>query len=247
LGTAVSLSALASLACSIPATTRVSASVAHIHGPARVWVALAAAALVPMLLAILVLRIAREGLRAFGGAGWQLRAYGAALWLTSLLIELSLFGRLLRATTHHHALAGVAFAFGALAMAMASGLGSVRLVAILNAASRVWRFLVGSVVALSALGALGWVAFGLSRAASRDEASAAAAATVVDTLAFALGAVLAAAPSLVRRRALALVGSPIALVIAALGLSILRDAALCQAIDRRAPMFALAAQWVRNG
>src|SRR5258708_35881669 len=72
LGTAVSLAALSALACSIPATTRVPDSVAHIHGPARVWIALAAVPLVPMLIAILLLRAARPGCRAFGGAGCEL-------------------------------------------------------------------------------------------------------------------------------------------------------------------------------
>jgi hypothetical protein len=251
LGTAVSLAALAALACSIPATTRVAGSVAHIHGPARVWIALAAVALIPMLIAILVLRAARQGLLAFGGAGWELRAYGVALWLTSLLVELSLFGRLLRATTHNHALAGVAFALGALAMAGASALLCARVVTLLNLASMALRFLLGGFVALSALGALGSVLWGFARAASHDEASAAAAATFVDTLSFALGAVLAlvvteaTGRSIARR--LALVGPPIALVIGALGVSILRDGALCRAIDQRAPLFALAMHWVHHG
>jgi len=247
LGTAVSSAALAALACAIPATIRVAASVANIHRPTRVWVALAAAALVPMFLAILVLRGAREGLRSFGGAGWELRAYGASLWLAALLVELSLLGRLLRATTHNHALAGVAFALGALAMATASALACARLVTILGAASVASRWLLEVVVAFAALGALAWVILGFSRAALHDEASATAAATVVDTLAFALGAVLAAGPSLVRWRALALVGPPIAVVIAALGLSILRDERLYRAIDQRAPLFAVVAQWVRSG
>ncbi|HEV3191606.1 MAG TPA: hypothetical protein VGY54_13950 [Polyangiaceae bacterium] len=247
------MAALAALACSIPATTRVSGLVSHLHGPARVWIALAAVALLPMLIAILVLRAARQGLRAFGGAGWELRAYGVVLWLASLLVELSLFGRLLRATTHNHALAGVAFALGALAMATASALLCARVVTLLNRGSMALRLLLGGFVSFGVLGAYGLVLLGFSRAASHDEASAAAIAVFVDTLSFALGAVLALfvtearGRALARRRALALVGPPIALVIGALGLSILRDGALSRAIGERAPLFALVAHWMYNG
>ena len=247
LATAVSSAALAALVCSIPATTRVSAPLAHLHSPARVWIALAAGALLPMLVAILVLRGARKGLRTFGGSAWELPAYGAALWFATLLVELSLLGRLLRATTHNHALAGVAFALGALATAVASALVCIRVVALLNAASPESRLLFESVVALGALGALGWGLVGFSRAVLLDEASAAAAATVVDTLAFGLAAVLAAGPSLVRWRALALAGAPIALVVALLGGSMSRDGALSRAIEQRAPLFALLTHWVRGG
>jgi len=253
LGSAVSLAALAALACSIPATTRVSGLVAHLHGPAQVWIALAALAFLPMLMAILVLRAARQGLRAFGGAGSELRAYGVALWLASLLVELSLFGRLLRATTHHHALAGVVFALGALAMAAASALLCARVVTLLNRGSIGMRLLLGGFVSFGALGALGLVLLGFSRVASHDEASAGAVATFVDTLSFALGAVFAlfvteaTGRSLSRRRALALVGPPIALVIGVLGLSILRDGDLSRAIEQRAPLFARVAQWMHNG
>src|SRR5260370_19944491 len=111
-GTAVGLAAGAALAPALPATMRISGALASGHGLGHVWLALAAATLGPMVAAIVVLRGAREGLRAFGGSGAGLRIYGVGLWLASLLVGLSLFGGILRATTHHHALAGVTFACG---------------------------------------------------------------------------------------------------------------------------------------
>src|SRR5579872_5733842 len=106
-GTAVGLGVAASLGCTLPAALRVSGSGLTDAGPLRAWVALAAAALGPMIATVLILRAARDGLRAFGGEGAELRAYGAGLWLASLLVGFSVFGSVLRATTHHHALAGV--------------------------------------------------------------------------------------------------------------------------------------------
>jgi hypothetical protein len=46
---------------------------------------------------------------------------------------------------------------------------------------------------------------------------------------------------------LALAGAPIALVVALLGWSMVRDAALSRAIEQRAPLFALLTHWVRGG
>jgi hypothetical protein len=249
LGTAVGLGATASLICVLPATLRVAA--ASPEGAARVWIALGAAALVPMVGAVVVLRGAREGLRAFGlrsqpeldvgGAGSndaaERRAYGIVLWLASLLVLLSAFGSVLRATTHHHALAGVTYAIGALFLAIGSAIGCARVVAILAAASEGARRAGGALLAVVTAAALAWIAVRFLRAASADAASASAAATVVDVLAFLLAAGFAARPSFSGRRALALVGPPVAVTVLVLGLVTLYDGALRTAIDERAPAF----------
>jgi hypothetical protein len=249
LGTAVGLAAAASLACVLPATMRVAA--ASPEGATRVWIGLGAAALGPMVAAVLVLRGAREGLRAFGlraPAGpeseWapsneaaDRRAYGIVLWLASLLVLLSVYGSVLRATTHHHALAGVTYAIGALALAVGSAIGCARIVAILAGASDGVRRAGGAVLAVVTAAALAWVAVRFLRAASVDAASATAAATVVDVLAFSLAAGFAARPSFAGRRALALVGPPVALTILVLGVVSLLSASLRGAIDERAPAF----------
>lgn len=236
-GTAVGLAAAAALACALPAAMRVAAALGA-EGTGRAWTGLAASALVPMVATVVTLRGAREGLRAFGGPGAELRAYGMALWAVWLVVALALFGSVLRATTHQHALAGVTFAFGALALAVSLALASARIVELLRVASpRVRRGgAVGLVFVTVCL--LGWIGVRFLRAATHDPASAAAAGTIVDILAFALAAVFAARRTLASRRALAVVGPPVAVAIAALGFSALRDSPLRAAIDERAPAFA---------
>jgi hypothetical protein len=236
-GTAVGLALIAALACAFPAALRVSALGAGPGETMRAWVALSAAAIGPMIGAVVVLRSAREGLRAFGGPGAELRAFGVGLWVASLLVALAIFGGALRATTHHHALAGVTFAAGAVALAIGTALLCVRIVAILRDASAGARRILVIALSLLALLAIGVVGLRFMRAAAHDPASSAAAGTVVDVLAFALGALFAARRSLATRRELALLGPPIAVFIAAVGASTLRDGPLLDAIDERAPAF----------
>jgi hypothetical protein len=249
LGTAVGLAAAASLACVLPATLRIAGSSSE--GATRVWIALGAAALGPMVAAIVVLRGAREGLRAFGlqprpgtGDDWgpsseaaERRAYGIVLWLASLLVLLSVYGSVLRATTHHHALAGATYAIGALVLAIGSAIACARIVAILSGASDGVRRVGGAFLAIVTAAALAWVAVRFLRAASADPASAAAAATVVDVLAFTLAAGFAARPSFAGWRAVALIGPPVAATVLVLGAVTGRDIALRTAIENRAPAY----------
>jgi hypothetical protein len=208
------------------------------EGTGRAWTGLAAAALVPMVATVVILRGAREGLRAFGGPGAELRAYGAALWAVWLLVALALYGSVLRASTHHHALAGVTFAFGALALAVGLAFASARLVTILRDASPRARRAAALGLVFITVCALAWIGVLFLRAATRDPASAVTAGTIVDILAFALAAGFAARRTLASRRALAVVGPPVAVAIAALGFSAVRDSPLRAAIDERAPAFA---------
>jgi hypothetical protein len=236
-GTAVGLAAAAAMAGALPAALRVGAGLGQ-DGTGRVWTALAAASLVPMVVAVVVLRGAREGLRAFGGPDAELRAYGVALWAASLLVALTLLGAVLRATTHQHALAGATFAFGAVGVAVGLALVCVRVVAILRGVSAGARRGLALVLAMGAFGAIGAIGMGFLHAASQEPASAPAKGMVVDLLAFSLAAVFAARRSLASRRAVAVVGPPVAVAIMALGISALRDAPLRAAIDDRAPAFA---------
>lgn len=243
-GTAIGLAALAALVCVLPATLRVSAAMAGAEGAPRVSVALSAAALGPMIASIVILRGARESLRTFVGPGLELRAFGVFLWLGSLLVTFSILGSLLRAKTHHHALAGVTFAFSALAVAIGSALVCARVVAILRHASpSTGRALVGALAGGTIIISL-WIGVRFLQAIARDPESAGAAAVVVDVLAFAVAAGFAARPSFTNRRALALVGPPIALAIVALGVSVLRDRPLRSAIDDHAPAFSVPADWI---
>ena len=244
LGTAVGLAALAALVCALPATLRVAAAVAGTEGAPRVSVALSAAAFGPMIASIVVLRGARESLRAFVGPGLELRAFGVFLWLGLLLVIFSILGSLLRAKTHHHALAGVTFAFLALAIAIATALVCTRVVAILRHASAKTARALGGVLAGGTLVVILGIGIRFLQATARDPESAGAAAVVVDVLAFAMCAGFAARPTFVNRRALALVGPPIAVAIIALGISALRDRPLRAAIDDHAPAFSVPAGWI---
>jgi hypothetical protein len=234
-GGAVGAGALATFACVVPAAMRVGSS----EGPGTLqsWAGLFAAAIGPMVAAVVVLRGAREGLRAFGGPGAGLRAYGVGLWVATMLIGLTIFGSILRATTHHHALAGVTYAFVALGMAVGDALVCARTMGIARRLPERAR----RVVLIAAAVAVGIILFAVGvrfvRAASHDAASYAAAGTVVDVLAFALAAVFASRPWLARRRFLPVVGPPIALVIAIVGVVALRDQAVYDAVSARAPAF----------
>jgi hypothetical protein len=236
-GTAVGLAAAAAMAGAFPASLRVGSALGQ-DGTGRVWTGLAAASLVPMVGAVVVLRGAREGLRAFGGPGAELRAYGVALWASSLLVALTLLGSVLRATTHQHALAGVTFAFGAAFVAVGLALGCVRVVAILRGASPGARGGLALALAMAVFAALGGIGMRFLHASLHEPGSAPAAAVVVDVLAFSLAALFAAGRSLASRRAVAVVGPPVAVAIVALGFSALRDPSLRTAIDDRAPAFA---------
>jgi hypothetical protein len=160
------------------------------------------------------------------------------LWLASLLVVFTIFGRVLRANTHHHGLAGVTFAFGALAAAVASALVCARVVALARTAPDFARRGLVAILGTAALLALAFVGLRFVRGASEDAASYGAAGTVVDVLAFALAAFFASRRSLGGRLAIALVGPPVAVVVLALGLTTLRDAPVREAIGERAPAFA---------
>jgi hypothetical protein len=237
-GTAVGLATAAAMACALPAALRVGSGLGQ-DGTGRAWTGLAAASLVPMVCAVVVLRGAREGLRVFAGPGSELRAYGVALWASSLLVVLTVLGSVLRATTHQHALAGVTYAFGAVAFAAGLALACVRIVAILRAAGPGVQGGLALALAMAVFAAFGGIGMPFLHAALQP-ASAPAAGMVVDVLAFSLAAVSAAGRSLASRRAVAVVGPPFAVAIAALGFSALGDPALRAAIDDRAPAFASA-------
>jgi hypothetical protein len=236
-GSAVGLGAAASLAGALPATFRVAGAVSSTEGTTRVWVALAGTALVPMIAAVLLLRGARDGLRAFAGPGVELRAFGVGLWLASMFVAFSLYGSVLRATTHHHALAGVTYACGALVIAIGSAIACARVVAILTEASDGGRRWIAGALALVTALSLAWIGLRFVRAVSHDPGSAGAAAVVVDVLALALAAGFAARPSFADWRGLAVMGPPVALTVLALGLISLHDEPLRSAIGELAPAY----------
>jgi hypothetical protein len=240
-GAVVGLAVAAAAACSGPAAVRVARSLPGIEGAARhAWLALAAATLLPMLAAVMALRAAREGLRAFGGPGARLRIYGVLLWLAWLVVALALFGSTLRSTTHQHALAGVTYACGAVVVALALGVACARIVAVLRHARPEVRRAGGAALAVGTAGIVGWIGLAFLRGVAGDPASVAASGMVLDLLAFVLAAFLASRRSVAAfgvRRTLAIVGPPIAVAVVALGLASLTDASLVAAVRDRAPAY----------
>jgi hypothetical protein len=238
IATAVGASAPAVLACTLPATLRVSEGVAATPAASRVWLALAASALAPMVCAIFVVRGAREGLRAFAGPGARIRAFGAGIFLSGMFVGLSLFGTVLRAATHNSALAGVTFAMGGLALALAMGVMSARIVVLFEQASAKGRAAAGLGIVVVVGTALSWAVLRFASVAARDAASSMFPGIVLDFLAFALAALFAARPTFGERRSLAVAGPAVALLVVACGVSVLRDPAIHAAIEERAPAFA---------
>jgi hypothetical protein len=245
-GGVVGLGTAAALVCALPAGLRI-ARVAPAENLPEAWFALGASALVPMVLTVAVLQRARDGWRAFGGPGAATFVFGVAMWLGSLAVGLSVLGSLLRATTHHHALAGVTFAFGALVMALALAAVCSRLVGILRSVDGPSRRVLAAGLSAVAAAAFVWLALGSASASARDTASAAHVSTVVDTLAFLLSAALAARRATGVRRIFALIGPPTAVVVLAAGIPLLRSASLREAIRAHAPSFEVGAELLVPG
>lgn len=245
-GAWVGLAAAGALLGTIPGMIRVSAALAGDAPMVRAWAALTAAALAPMGVAIVVLRGARRGLVAVSGppARAQLRWFGLGLWFALLFVSLAFFGTVLRATTHHRALAGVTYGCGALLFAVVWGLVCARIVAMLRGVSvGVQRFVVFSLAGA----AFALVAYVLQRFASVVSAapsSGGAASTVVDLFAFLIAALFVSRDWRAATRALALVGPPLAVFLAALGITTLGDPPVREAVSEHAPSLASAANLV---
>jgi hypothetical protein len=205
-------------------------------GLAGTWLALAAASLVPCVLAVLLFRAARRGLVSFGGEGAAMRALVFLAWLFASADTLLVFGAVLRKTTHHHALAGATFAL----------LGFVVLVVVGALARRVLA------VARSAHRILGLAAFGLGvlPVLVALKVGPPASGVLVDALAYIIAVGFLSRASFASDRLLGVAGPPLAVVVLLIGLSSLRKAPLDTAIGARAPFLSvpvdLAAELVRR-
>ncbi|MEO8876322.1 MAG: hypothetical protein ABI461_12105 [Polyangiaceae bacterium] len=237
-GSLVGIALLASVVASAPAAFRLWA----MPETSGAWLAIAALEIVPLMIAIAVFRRTRGGLRSFAGERAPEVSLTAAVWLLASVLLLSLIGAVLRATTHNHPLAGVAYAIAATLAELALIPASARLVEIalgwlqVGAKTRLFFALIlaGTCVAL--------VALRLVHALPAEaKLSAAASATVVDLCAFALAAILASRPEIATRRGLALVGPPAAVVLFGLGFhQITSSSALATAIVDHGPIFTAA-------
>jgi hypothetical protein len=234
-GSAVGVALIASVLSSGPAALRIARTV-NIHG---MWPSLCAVTLLPMTLAVLTLRQARVGVRAFSAPG-NARSFTLALWIGGFLFTLVALGSLLRATTHHHPLAGATFG-------LASVTAGIALIPVSRRVSGMFAsWQENGRTGLIALGgvALFVVTLGAVLVLSRiipksGPFSPSASANVIDVLAFAMTALLASRPEFAERRVFALFGPPLAAIVFAFGLRfLLATPQLATIIDECAPAFA---------
>lgn len=234
-GSLLGAASLATLLGAIPAAVRV----AHVRpgdSPLEAWIALAACAMAPIVALVAFGRSAREGARSIAGGEAPLVLWGVATWAMTTFLALAAFGALLRATTHHHGLAGVTFAFGGLAIGASLALVTRRLMQMARGADPWGRAaLLGGVIA-ALLVAILVVIVRVAHAAGGEELLSD---TLVDALAFVIAAAALSRQAFARVTWLAILGPPLAIGLLVLGWALLaRDPALVEAIRVSAPLFA---------
>jgi hypothetical protein len=234
-GTAASAVVLASILATMPAAVRVAPQVAASCSAASAWVSLLALAFVPLLVTTVVLRHALAALRLFDSKAVAGGVAVAIVWALLTFTALTPFGAALRATTHHHGLAGVTFALGGLVVAAIMAVFSVRLVQWGRAASPVQRWVVMCASGL-AFGS------GLAFVARLVGGSAPASAFVLDVVALVFASAFGAGVFPYRSRPvapLALAGPPLAAILLVVGLGTLHTTpALRSTIADQAPVLA---------
>jgi len=236
-GAAVSAVVLSSAIATLPAAVRVSRAVAT-SGGASAWMALLAVAFFPMAFATVVLRHAVGAVRLFDARSVAGGVLAAVVWGATMFAVLAALGAGLRATTHHHGLAGVTFALTGAVAALLVALVSVRVAALIREASAVvrWLALAALLILLAACGLLFMRALGQSPAAVT---------LTVDLVAFALAAGFGAGVFPRRTRPfapLALAGPPLAAVVLVVGFATLGSSApLRSALGEEAPVLAAVA------
>lgn len=223
-GSAALVAFVVALAATLPGALRACAS-AH-ASLFHMWSALGASAAIPALLLVFLLRSARVGARGV--------SFSPALVLTILFwgvsshLLLSLFGAKLRATTHHHALAGVTYALVACVVIVLLGALSWR------AASLVHRFVGGGwlrvVVLIVSLIAIVVIAGPAVRNVHPYSE------TLLDSVGLLLFATFGSRSEF-ERRSLARLGPPLFLLLLVLGVWVLRTSFVTEDALAKAPLF----------
>jgi hypothetical protein len=233
-GTVVGAGVIAALVASLPAMIRLGGA-GSFGASLQQWAVLGALITPLGILGVGVLRRARVGMRML--AGPHLTVVWAALvwWCVLELGLLSVFGAVLRAKTHHHGLAGVTFAFFAVASGLVVALLAVRGARFLaRFGVTAQRIALGLALAAAAAAV---VLIGVRTSRSPDLPTAR---VLVDVLVLTGLSALGSARSIARLRLLALIGVPLAAIVLVLGLSTVRSRPpLAEAIGARAPLHAL--------
>jgi hypothetical protein len=230
LGLVVAGGVIAAVASSLPAALRMGEDGSPSQAVEQ-WVVLSAVATPAAIAAVAILKRARVGLLLLMGERAPLLALGALWWSVIELGLLSIFGAVLRKTTHHHALAGVTFAAFAIASGALVGLFAQRTTAML-ARGGLGLQKIGLVVAG---GAAFLVVMLVGIRTSRAEGLHTAAA-LVDGLAFAVTCTIGSSRIVSKFRALAIAGVPVAVLVMMVGLTTLRfDPKLRETLPETAP------------
>lgn len=233
-GYIVGAGVVAALASSFPASLRMGDE----SSPSRAllqWVVLSALATPIAVLLVAVLRRARVGVRLLMGEKTQLLAIGVLWWSVIELGILSMFGAVLRKTTHHHALAGVTFAIFAIVSGGLVGIFARKATIILaRGGSSLQRS--GLIIAASAAFLVVMlVGVRTSKAEGLHTASA-----LVDGIALAITSTIASSRVFARYRPLAMIGVPVAVLVVMVGLTMLRfDPKLRASLGDIAPIHTL--------
>lgn len=199
------------------------------------WAILSALSLPLAVVAVAVLRRARVGVRELLGERAKLVVIGVMWWSVIMLGLLAVVGAVLRKTTHHHALAGVTFAFFAVASGVVVGLLARRTAAMLGrGGTKLQR------VGLSIVGGCAVVMLMLVLVKTGKTTELRAAAGLVDAIALSIVAVMTSSRAFTRLRPLAVIGLPVAILVLVVGLTLLRfDPKLQPILDAGAPLHAL--------
>lgn len=251
-GAAVLAVVLASAVGSLPAAVRIGGSLSSGSNLLSVWVAFSAAVLLPMAIATIVLRQAHAALRLFDPRAVSNGLVVALVWALTSFGVLLVLGAFLRATTHHHGLAGATFGTVGLVASLLIALLAMRVVAW---ARSVWAPVRWLLLVLGGLG-LGAELASITRTLALSPA---ASTWCADVLALVLAAAFGALAFPARRRPLAplaVAGPPLAAVVLVLGFAALRStpqltlaledespllsSTLCQLIGRPVPAKAVA-------
>jgi hypothetical protein len=239
-GAAVAIAVFSAVIATLPAAVRVASAVSGVTAGVgdvtggTVWLALVALAVAPLALTTVAVRHAVAAVRLFDAKAVATGVMTAVVWGASSFVALGALGAVLRATTHHHGLAGVTFAsVGALVVVLLAPFAA-RAVAWTRDAPGVPRWMT---IAASGL-AFGLVLAVSARVLGRD---AGAGALAVDLLAFGFASAFGGGAFPARSRPfapLAYAGPPLATIVLVVGLASVRGSVpLASAVAERAPLY----------
>lgn len=217
-GTTVGVAFVVAVIGTAPAAIRLANDLpADVGGLFSAWTVLGASALVPAILLVAIFRGARHGARSFTAE--RALEHGTRLFAFACVLPpvLVVFASILRAKTHHHALAGVTYSIVVLLVLVAVAATATRAASLVSSwgprAARVGFGL--SFVAF--LGSMAWAGIAAQRAGGSY------AGAFLDVLALLLAAGFGSRRDFVDLRPFAVVGPPLAAILLALGITTVKE------------------------